>query len=100
MTKTKRKKKVFKPTQVDKMVGQVADLAEEAYCLSCENEDLHGRIDALSSDMRRLEALVGTLQATVNGHLDNHTHFASNTTTYTATFAPSEPWYKRVFSKA
>ena len=96
MTKTKLKKKVFEPTQVDRLVFQVQDMAEEVYDMTVENEELHGCYEALSQDVQRLEALVGSLQALVNDR-------TGYTTTYTASVDCekdfTKPWWKRLLGR-
>jgi cell division septum initiation protein DivIVA len=80
-------KKAYEPKQVDKLAFKVADLEEEIYALVCENEDLHKRVDSLELAVKELQWQPKTATGGFVG------------TSYTATFAPSEPWYKRVFAK-
>lgn len=85
MSTTKLKKKVFQPTQVDKLVIQVGDLGEDVMALD-------EAIEAIRHDFDRLERLVGILQHTVN---NPPTYTYSYTTSTSEAPVARKPWWKR-----
>lgn len=85
---TKVKKKVFQPTQVDKLVFKVQDLSDE--CLA-----LMDATDQLRRDMGRLEQLVGALQHVVNDRGSTYGTYSAGTTYVGYSQPTTKQWWKR-----